>query len=113
MSANKQRCSFRLKCPPWNFIVSVSWGERGWLSYRRSVLQSGGHDVGMEPDEDNKGECWGTSVWVLEFDDAILVHELHHVATRAMEFVSVDDEECEAYLQSWLYGKVMKRWGRM
>ena len=90
----------------------VTWGERGWASYRRAVMESGAADPGIEWDSNHNGECIGSCIWLNDKSPSTLLHELHHVTTRALEYVKVDDEECEAYLQTWLFNRVMAKWGR-
>ena len=112
MKKRPPRCSMRIKCPPWNFVVVVAWGEKGWQSYRRAVQDSGTPDPGMEPVDENMGECSGSCVWLLDRSPSTLVHELHHCVTLAFDHLNVEDEECEAYLQTWLFKRVMAKWGK-
>jgi len=115
MKRKKKRlepCSVTIKCPPWMFAVSVSWGDRGKAVYLRDIKRQGATGADTQVDDNTtNGTTWGTHIWLEDVSPSTLVHELHHATSNAMDHMGVDDEECEAYLQTWLYRRIMAKWG--
>ena len=106
------RSSMRIKCPPFGVVAIITWGERGWASYRRQVQDAGFPDPGVACIESSSGECIGSCIWMNGKYPSTLVHELHHLVTNLCDHLRVEDEETEAYMQTWLFRKVVERWGK-
>ena len=98
-------------CPPWGFHVSLSWHEAGAMRYLRDIKKQGAEGDDLVVDDSASGLCWGSHVWLRETCPSSLLHELHHVVSHCLAYMGVEDEECEAYLQSWLFRKVIAKWG--
>jgi len=111
MTARPPRHSLRIKCPPYGVIAVIAWGEEGWATYRRQVLAAGFEDPGPDFEDDRNGECMGSCIWLLEQSPSTLVHETRHLVYNMFEHLRVDDEESAAYLQAWVFKKVVSAWG--
>jgi hypothetical protein len=44
---------------------------------------------------------------VADVSEELIVHETHHAATYLCKFRGIDDEECEAYVQEYLFNQIL------
>jgi len=64
-------------------------------------------------DEGDLGSLAGSNAcWIHDAGDTLtIIHELHHVAHYMAKYRDIKDEEFEAYLQEYLFKKVMEKIG--
>jgi hypothetical protein len=44
---------------------------------------------------------------IADVSEELIVHETHHAASFILEFRGIDDEECEAYMQEYMFNKLV------
>ena len=46
---------------------------------------------------------------IADINEELVVHETHHAATYLCEFRGIEDEECEAYVQEYLFNQILNK----
>ncbi len=106
----KKGYSFDIKLPIFRTTVGFYHGEEGLKQFNRLLKR---RDVELIPLDTKGGRANGSCCWVYNSSDvASIVHELHHVAYEVSLSTSIKNEEFEAYIQHYLYERVMKRLGK-
>lgn len=44
---------------------------------------------------------------ISEISEELIVHETHHAATFVLSYRGIEDEECEAYVQEYMFNKLL------
>lgn len=103
-----------VKVPLYYKEVQFFIGKNRLDDYRKFCQSIAGKDVlDDEKFEYATGLTMGTLVYIEDGDDMnTVIHEIYHATSAIIKISGIDDEEAEAYLNSWLVVNYLEQYAK-
>lgn len=80
--------------------------EKEWLQSEDECFMPPGYTIRLNNDSGDVIMMFKADS-IADVSEELIVHETHHASSFILRFRGIDDEECEAYVQEYMFNKLM------